>query len=104
MIHDRGYEYGFIISGRLHVQAGFAHYDLADRDLALPVQVLQEFYVQATRASRPDPITRQQAVRLRPAIIVADDRTTRPDSPAELAARDARPPASGHHRPVCGPA
>jgi predicted nucleic acid-binding protein len=26
---------------------------LADRDLALPVQVLQEFYVQATRASRP---------------------------------------------------
>ena len=28
------------------------------------VQVLQEFYVQATRASRPDPITRQQAVRL----------------------------------------
>jgi predicted nucleic acid-binding protein len=26
--------------------------------------VLQEFYVQATRASRPDPITHQQAVRL----------------------------------------
>jgi predicted nucleic acid-binding protein len=37
---------------------------LADRDLALSVQVLQEFYVQATRASRPDPITHQQAVRL----------------------------------------
>ena len=35
-----------------------------DGDLALPVQVLQEFYVQATRASRPDPITHQQAVRL----------------------------------------
>jgi predicted nucleic acid-binding protein len=32
--------------------------------LALSVQVLQEFYVQATRASRPDPITHQQAVRL----------------------------------------
>ena len=28
---------------------------LADHDLALSVQVLQEFYVQATRASRPDP-------------------------------------------------
>jgi predicted nucleic acid-binding protein len=37
---------------------------LADHDLALSVQVLQEFYVQATRASRPDPITHQQAVRL----------------------------------------
>jgi predicted nucleic acid-binding protein len=37
---------------------------LAGRDLALSVQVLQEFYVQATRASRPDPITHDQAVRL----------------------------------------
>ncbi len=38
---------------------------LAGRDLALSVQVLQEFYVQATRASRkPDPITHEQAVRL----------------------------------------
>ncbi len=37
---------------------------LAERDLALSVQVLQEFYVQATRASRPDPITHEQAVRL----------------------------------------
>ena len=37
---------------------------LDDRDLALSAQVLQEFYVQATRASRPDPITHQQAVRL----------------------------------------
>jgi predicted nucleic acid-binding protein len=37
---------------------------LADRDLALSVQVLQEFYVQATRASRPDAITHTQAVRL----------------------------------------
>jgi predicted nucleic acid-binding protein len=27
---------------------------LAERDLALSVQVLQEFYVQATRATRPD--------------------------------------------------
>lgn len=30
---------------------------LAGRQLALSVQVLQEFYVQATRASRPDPLT-----------------------------------------------
>jgi predicted nucleic acid-binding protein len=37
---------------------------LADRDLALSVQVLQEFYVQATRASRPDAISHSQAVRL----------------------------------------
>jgi predicted nucleic acid-binding protein len=37
---------------------------LADRDLALSVQVLQEFYAQATRVTRPDPITHQQAVRL----------------------------------------
>ena len=37
---------------------------LTGRDLALSVQVLQEFYVQATRASRQDAITHQQAVRL----------------------------------------
>lgn len=37
---------------------------LAERDLALSVQVLQEFYVQATRASRPDPVSHQHAVRL----------------------------------------
>lgn len=37
---------------------------LAERDLALSVQVLQEFYVQATRASRPDAISHSQAVRL----------------------------------------
>jgi predicted nucleic acid-binding protein len=37
---------------------------LADRDLAMSVQVLQEFYVQATRASRPDAIAHSQAVRL----------------------------------------
>ena len=37
---------------------------LSGRDLALSVQVLQEFYVQATRASRPDPITHRRAVRL----------------------------------------
>jgi predicted nucleic acid-binding protein len=37
---------------------------LTDRDLTLSVQVLQEFYVQATRASRPDAIAHQQAARL----------------------------------------
>ncbi|HEY2278170.1 MAG TPA: PIN domain-containing protein [Streptosporangiaceae bacterium] len=37
---------------------------LAEHDLALSGQVLQEFYVQATRASRADPLTHQQAVRL----------------------------------------
>lgn len=37
---------------------------LAARDLTLSVQVLQEFYVQATRASRPDPLTHEQAVGL----------------------------------------
>ena len=37
---------------------------LAERDLALSVQVLQEFHVQATRASRPDAIGHQQAVLL----------------------------------------
>lgn len=37
---------------------------LDDRDLALSVQVLQEFYVQATRASRPDPLRHEQAIAL----------------------------------------
>ena len=33
-------------------------------DIALSIQVLQEFYVQATRASRPDAITHEQAAGL----------------------------------------
>jgi len=37
---------------------------LAGRDLALSVQVLQEFYVQATHATRPDAISHRQAVLL----------------------------------------
>jgi predicted nucleic acid-binding protein len=32
--------------------------------VALSVQVLQEFYVQATRNSRPDPLTHEQAAKL----------------------------------------
>lgn len=34
---------------------------LASRDLCLSVQVLQEFYVQVTRASRPDPLSNASA-------------------------------------------
>lgn len=34
---------------------------LSARDLALSVQVLQEFYVQATRESRSDPLTHEHA-------------------------------------------
>ncbi len=37
---------------------------LASPDLALSVQVLQEFYVQATRAGRRDPLTHRQAATL----------------------------------------
>lgn len=37
---------------------------LAARDLALSVQVLQEFYVQATRASRADRLSHEQAGKL----------------------------------------
>ena len=37
---------------------------LTARDLALSVQVLQEFYVQATRESRPDPLSKEHAASL----------------------------------------
>lgn len=37
---------------------------LSARDLALSVQVLQEFYVQATRATRPDALAHDDAVEL----------------------------------------
>ena len=37
---------------------------LRDPDLTLSVQVLQEFYVQATRPSRADPLTHQEATAL----------------------------------------
>lgn len=37
---------------------------LEARDLALSVQVLQEFYVQAARQNRPDPLTHEQAIGL----------------------------------------
>jgi predicted nucleic acid-binding protein len=35
---------------------------LTDRNLAMSVQVLQEFYVQATRKSRPEPLTHDEAL------------------------------------------
>ena len=35
---------------------------LQERDLALSVQVLQEFYVQATRSRRPQPLSHEEAV------------------------------------------
>jgi len=45
-------------------KASVARGIMAGTDLVLSVQVLQEFYVQAIRPSRPNPITHQQAVRL----------------------------------------
>lgn len=47
-----------------HDKAERANQILATRDVALSVQVLQEFYVQATRASRPDRLTHHQAATL----------------------------------------
>ena len=37
-------------------KAGIARSLLQDKEVILSVQVLQEFYVQATRAGRPDPL------------------------------------------------
>lgn len=45
-------------------KAAVANDILRQRDLALSVQVLQEFYVQATRDSRRDRLRHDQAVRL----------------------------------------
>jgi predicted nucleic acid-binding protein len=45
-------------------KAGRANQILTARDVALSVQVLQEFYVQATRASRPDPLSHEHVVKL----------------------------------------
>lgn len=45
-------------------KAAIARGILERRDLALSTQVLQEFYVQATRESRRDPLRHDQAVRL----------------------------------------
>jgi predicted nucleic acid-binding protein len=45
-------------------KAARANEILAARDLALSVQVLQDFYVQATRDSRSDALTHDQAIAL----------------------------------------
>lgn len=45
-------------------QAGRANQILDAGDVALSVQVLQEFYVQATRTNRPDALTHTQALGL----------------------------------------
>lgn len=45
-------------------KADLARQILRCPDIALSVQVLQEFYVQATRPSRPDPLTHEEAVAL----------------------------------------
>jgi predicted nucleic acid-binding protein len=45
-------------------KAAIAREILRRRDLVLSVPVLQEFYVQATRESRPDRLRHDQAVRL----------------------------------------
>ena len=45
-------------------KARIANELLDSRDLGISVQVLQEFYVQATRAGRSDPLTHEQAARL----------------------------------------
>ena len=47
-----------------HDKAERANLILARGDVGLSVQVLQEFYVQATRASRPDALTHDQAAGL----------------------------------------
>ncbi|HYM55556.1 MAG TPA: PIN domain-containing protein [Solirubrobacteraceae bacterium] len=45
-------------------KAARANEILAARDVALSVQVLQEFYVQATREARLDALTHEQALQL----------------------------------------
>ncbi len=45
-----------------HAKATTANEILDSRDVELSVQVLQEFYVQATRSTRPDPLPHDQAV------------------------------------------
>ena len=47
-----------------HGKAQRANEILTGGDVALSVQVLQEFYVQATRENRPDPLTHKQAAQL----------------------------------------
>ena len=56
--------YAISVDPREQAKAQRANEVLASRDLALSVQVLQEFYVQATRSTRLDRISHEHAVRL----------------------------------------
>ena len=52
---------------------------LAEHDLGLSVQVLQEFYVQSTRTTRPDALTHDQATTLVEAFVRFPTATTTVD-------------------------
>lgn len=54
--------YAVCTTGEDAVKFGQAQRLLRERDLALSAQVLQEFYVQATRPSRPGALTHTEAV------------------------------------------
>jgi predicted nucleic acid-binding protein len=54
--------YAASTSARVQAKAGIARRLLMASDLALSVQVLQEFYVQATRPTRAERLTHQEAV------------------------------------------
>lgn len=54
----------YAIGTRDRAKATIARTILEDEELTLSVQVLQEFYVQATRPTRPDPLSHDQASRL----------------------------------------
>lgn len=56
--------YAISTDPREHLKASRANEILAQADVCLSVQVLQEFYVQATRSSRADAITQAQAAGL----------------------------------------
>lgn len=56
--------YSILTDEREQSKAKRARELLAGRDLALSVQVLAEFYVQATRRSRADALTHEQAAAL----------------------------------------
>jgi hypothetical protein len=74
---------------------------LTDRDLALSVQVLQEFYLQATRASRPDAIAHQQAVRLIESFRRFDGSGDQPGQPGvKMGPREDVAPATPTTRPA----
>jgi predicted nucleic acid-binding protein len=56
--------YAISVDPREQSKAARANEILSSRDVGLSVQVLQEFYVQATRDTRPERLTHEQAVAL----------------------------------------